>query len=138
MREFAEDLGATFAWVGVALAIMAVGFVVVDLLTPGDLRRQVGDNINAAIMVGAKAVAIGIIGLGAILSADDSLEDGLLDAVLYSALGIAVSVVVFLIVDHILPARMRELVREPQFTPATCVAVGVELGVALVIAGAIS
>ncbi len=138
MSDFIGDLGSTMSWVGVSLALMVAGFVVVDLMTPGKLREQVSSSINAALLVGAKLFAVGIIVSSAVWTAVDDLSEGLVDAVLYSVLGLAVSAVSFLVLDWVMPARMRHLVNEPAFDPVSVVAVGSELSVALVIAAAIS
>ncbi len=138
MSDFIDDLGSTFAWLGTAAALMIVGFIVVDLLTPGDLRKQVSQNLNAGLLVGGKMIAVGIIVFSAIWTAPDALDEGLLEAVLYSVLGLVMSAGAFLLVDLALPVHLRTLVEEEDFDPATCVAVGAEIGLALVVAAAIS
>lgn len=138
MDLFIDDLGNTAAWLGTAIALMVAGFIVVDLLTPGNLRAQVSENLNAGLLVGGKMVSVGIIIFSAIWTAPDSLSDGLVEAILYSILGLLISAVMFLFVDLVLPVRLRQLVEETEFDPATCVAVGTEIGLALVIAAAIS
>ena len=138
MDVFIDDLGNTAAWIGTAIALMVAGFIVVDLLTPGNLRAQVSENLNAGLLVGGKMVAVGIIIFSAIWTAPDGLSDGLIEAILYSAFGLIISAVMFLFVDLVLPVRLRQLVEEEDFDPATCVAVGTEIGLALVIAAAIS
>lgn len=138
MSEFFNDLGNTAAWLATAVALMAAGFVAVDLLTPGNLRKQVSDSINAGLLVGGKMVAVGIIVFSAIWTAPDTLSDGLGEAAAYSILGLIISALVFLLVDLVLPVRLRQLVEEEQFDPAVIVAVGAEVGLALVIAAAIS
>ena len=138
MDVFIDDLGSTVAWTAMAVVLMALGFVVVDVLTPGNLRRQVSENLNAGLLVGGKLAAVGIIVFAAIWTAPDSLDEGLVQAALYSLFGLLVSAIVFLVVDLVLPVRLRQLVTEQEFDPATCVAVGVEVSMALVIAAAIS
>jgi uncharacterized membrane protein YjfL (UPF0719 family) len=138
VTDFLNDLGNTLAWVGTAVALMAAGFRMVDVLTPGRLSAQVSQNLNAGLLVGAKLLAVGIIVFSAIWTAPDALGDGLLQAGLYSALGLGVSAVVFLVIDLALPVRLRHLVDEDRFDPAICAAVGAEIGLALVVAAAIS
>ncbi len=138
MEVFIDDLGSTVAWLAVAFALMGAGFIVVDLLTPGDLRKQVSDNLNAGLLVGGKMVAVGIIVFSAIWTAPDGLSDGLIEAVLYSSLGLVMSAIAFLLVDVVLPVDLRRIVEEKEFDPAVCVAVGAEVGLALVVAAAIS
>ena len=138
MEDFINDLGPIAAWLGVSLAIMVAGFMVVDVLTPGHLRTQVSDNLNAALLVAGKLVAVGIIVGGAVFTAPDALDEGLLDAVLYGLTGIVASAIVFLLLDLALPVKLRELVAEPEFDPAAVVAMGSEIAVALVIAASLS
>jgi uncharacterized membrane protein YjfL (UPF0719 family) len=135
---FFNDLGNTAAWLGVAIVLMLAGFIAVDMLTPGDLRKQVSESLNAGLLVGGKMVAVGIIIFSAIWTAPDGLSDGLVEAALYSVLGLIISAVMFILVDLILPADLRRLVEQKEFDPAICVAVGSEIGLALVIAAAIS
>ena len=138
MEDFINDLGPIAAWLGVSLAIMVAGFMVVDVLTPGHLRTQVSDNLNAALLVAGKLVAVGIIVGGAVFTAPDALDEGLLDAVLYGLTGIVASTIVFLLLDLALQVKLRELVAEPEFDPAAVVAMGSEIAVALVIAASLS
>lgn len=138
MSAFIDDLGNTIAWLATAVALMALGFIVIDVLTPGNLRKQVSDNLNAGLLVGGKLVSVGIVIFSAISGAPDTLSDGLVEAVLYSVLGMILSALVFLLIDFILPVRLRQLVEEKVFDPATCVAVGADVGLALVVAAAIS
>lgn len=138
MEDFINDLGPIAAWLGVSLAIMIIGFVVVDVLTPGSLRDQVSDNLNAALLVAGKLTTVGIIVCGAVLSAPDALDEGLVQAALYGVTGIVASSLVFLLLDAALPVKLRHLVNEKEFDPAAVVAVGSEIAVALVIAASLS
>lgn len=138
MTEFIDNIGLTLAWLGTAIVLMGLGFGVVDILTPGNLREQVSENLNAGLLVGGKLVAVGIIVFSAIWTAPDELDVGLVEAILYSLLGLITSGIMFLVVDLVLPVRLRHLVNEEKFDPATCVAVGAEIGLALVIAAAIA
>ncbi len=138
MEDFINDLGSIGAWLGVSLAIMATGFVSVDLLTPGNLRTQVSESLNAALLVAGKLMAVGIIVMGAVLTSPDALDEGLVQAVLYGLTGIVVSSIAFLLLDLVLPVKLRELVQETEFDPASVVAVGSEIAVALVVAASLA
>ncbi|MCB0987751.1 MAG: DUF350 domain-containing protein [Microthrixaceae bacterium] len=138
MEDFINDLGPIAAWLGVSLALMVVGFIVIDVLTPGNLRAQVSENMNAALLVAGKLTAVGIIVGGAVLASPDALDEGLVQAALYGMTGILASSGVFLLLDAALPVKLRELVGEDRFDPAAVVAMGSEIAVALVIAAALS
>jgi uncharacterized membrane protein YjfL (UPF0719 family) len=138
MSEFLSEAGATAVWIAVALALMAVGFAVVDVLTPGRLREQVSEHVNAAVMVAAKLLAVAVIVATAVATAPDSLSEGVAQAAAYGVAGLAVSAVAFLALDAVLPARVRDLVTVSRFDPSVIVVAGAELGIALVIAAAVS
>lgn len=138
MEDFINDLGPIAAWLGVSLALMVVGFIVIDVLTPGNLRAQVSENMNAALLVAGKLTAVGIIVGGAVLASPDALDEALVQAALYGMTGILASSGVFLLLDAALPVKLRELVGEDRFDPAAVVAMGSEIAVALVIAAALS
>lgn len=138
MEAFIDDLGSIGAWMGMSLVMMCVGFLVVDLLTPGHLRTQVSQSINAALLVAGKLISVGIIISTAVWTADDEIREGLTHAGLYSVTGIVISALMFLLLDLALPAKLRDLVQETEFDPASVVAMGAEIAVALVIAASLS
>lgn len=138
MEDFVNDIGNTLAWAGMSMVLMAAGFVVVNLMTPGDLRRQVSESINAALLVASRLAAMGIIIGSAIWNAPDGLADGLGEAAGYSLIGMVVGVAAFLLLDLVLPASLRHMVGEKRFEPAAVVVIGADLAVAVVIAAAIS
>ena len=79
---------ATLLYFVIGFAVLALGFVVLDVLTPGNLRRQVytDRNPNAAILLAANHLALALIVVTAILTSDDSLGQGLVDSLVYGLL----------------------------------------------------
>ncbi|HAS12471.1 MAG TPA: DUF350 domain-containing protein, partial [Acidimicrobiaceae bacterium] len=65
--------GAAAAWTLASFLLFAVGFVIIDVLTPGHLRTQIRDNINAAILVSAKMLAVAAIVFVSVWTAPDEL-----------------------------------------------------------------
>ena len=59
---------ATLAFAGVGALVLAVGYVVLDAITPGNLRHLVysDHNTNAAVLAGANVLALGGIVTGII------------------------------------------------------------------------
>lgn len=55
-------------YAGVGIAVFVVGFVILDLLTPGKLWEEIRDKQNVAVaqFAGAIAIALGIIVAAAI------------------------------------------------------------------------
>ncbi len=137
--ELVEEAGIVLAYCGVGLAMMLLGFVLVDLLTPGKLRELVWveRNYNAAVLVGTGFVAQGIIVVAAIYASSDVFVDGLISTVVYSLVGLVVSTIVFILVDLLTPSNLRrDLVHvEPQ--PASWVIGSLRIVVSAIIALAI-
>ena len=80
------DLGlgviATLAFAGVGLAVLTLGYVMLDLITPGKLRELVfvERNVNASVVVCGNVLALAAIVTTTILESDDNLTTGLVQA----------------------------------------------------------
>jgi uncharacterized membrane protein YjfL (UPF0719 family) len=107
--ELAEEAGVVLAYCGVGLAMLLLGFVLIDVLTPGRLRDLifVERNHNAAVLVSTGFLAQGLIVVAAIYASADDVADGLAGTVVYSLIGLVVSTLVFLLVDLLIPGRVR-------------------------------
>jgi len=119
---------ATLLYFVVGFAVLGLGFVVLDALTPGNLRRQVylDRNPNAAILLGANHLALAVIVVTAILTSDDALGQGLVDSAVYGLIGVVLQGVALRLLDAFVPGRLRNLVNEPQMNGAAW-AVGASL-----------
>ena len=71
---------------------MAVGFVMVDLLTPGKLRDLIwrDKNPNAALLLAANQLGIAVIVFTAIFTSYDSFGQGLASTLIFGIIGIAI------------------------------------------------
>ena len=65
----------------VGVGVLGLGFLALDLLTPGNLRSQVYTQRkpNAAILLGANHLALAVIVTTAIMTSSDSLLQGLVE-----------------------------------------------------------
>jgi len=133
-----EDIGAALGWMAASFALFAVGFAVLDLLTPGHLRTQVRDNLNAAILVSAKMLAVAAIVFVAVWTAPDELGDGIVHAGSQALVSLVASVLAFLGLDRVIPGGVRNLVDEARFSPMVVVAGAAEIAVGLTAAVALS
>jgi uncharacterized membrane protein YjfL (UPF0719 family) len=111
-----EGLLATLLYFAVGVAVLSLGFLVLDLLTPGNLRTQVyiDKNPNAAILLAGNHLALAIIVVTAILTSADSLAQGLVDSAVYGLAGVALQAIALRLLDAFVPADLRGLVREPR------------------------
>lgn len=51
---------STLIYAGIGIVVFALGFVVLDLLTPGKLWQEINDKQNMAVAIFSGAVAIGL------------------------------------------------------------------------------
>lgn len=133
-----DDVGGAAAWTLASFLLFAVGFVVIDVLTPGHLRTQIRDNINAAILVSAKMLAVAVIVFVSVWTAPDDVGDGVVYAATQALWSLAVSIAAFLALDRLIPGGIRDVVNEPGFSPRVLVAGAAEIAVALTAAVALS
>jgi uncharacterized membrane protein YjfL (UPF0719 family) len=63
-----ENVMAAAVFAGLGVVLFVVAFIILDLLTPGKLRHEIGEKRNtaAAILMGSAALALGIIVAAAI------------------------------------------------------------------------
>jgi uncharacterized membrane protein YjfL (UPF0719 family) len=119
---------ATLLYFVVGLGVLILGFIALDLLTPGNLRQQVytDRNPNAAILLGANHLALAIIVVTAIVTSADSLGQGLVDSAVFGLLGVVLQAVALRLLDVFVPGHLRNLVNEPRMSGAAW-AVGMSL-----------
>lgn len=112
---------ATLLYFAVGAGVLSAGFLVLDLLTPGDLRTQVyiDKNPNAAILLGANHLALAAVVVTSILTSSDSLGQGLVDSAVYGVVGIVLQALALRLLDALVPADLRGLVQEPRVCAAT-------------------
>jgi uncharacterized membrane protein YjfL (UPF0719 family) len=123
-----QGVFATLLYFVVGFGVLTLGFIALDLLTPGNLRQQVyiDRNPNAAILLGANHLALAIIVVTAIATSADSLGQGLIDSAVYGLLGVVLQAVALRLLDMFVPGHLRNLVNEPRMSGAAW-AVGMSL-----------
>ncbi|MGH3896982.1 MAG: DUF350 domain-containing protein [Pseudonocardiaceae bacterium] len=119
---------ATLLYFVIGFGVLGLGFLALDLITPGNLRAQVytDRNPNAAILLGANHLALAIIVVTAIATSADSLGQGLVDSAVYGLLGVVLQAVALRLLDVFVPGHLRNLVNEPRMSGAAW-AVGISL-----------
>jgi len=134
------SIGYAVAYTGVGIVLLTLGFVVLDLLTPGHLGRHIteGRSINSAIVLAA-----GFLGQGAIVFASiwtngtSAFGIALLYTVVFGILGVVLQAVAFVVLDLITPGKLGTHVTEVTFHPASLVLAAVQLSVAAIIVASI-
>ena len=139
--DLVEELAACLLYGLVGIALLALGYRVIDLLTPGHLGRQLADdrNRNAGVIVSSGLLAIGIIVTAAIVAAEGSLLRGLGQAAAYGLVGIVLLAIAYAVIDLITPGRLGDSVMGEQgHEPLVYVTAAALVSVGAVVAAAIS
>lgn len=140
MQTLVTDLLVTLAYGVVGVALMAVGYVLVDVATPGKLHELiwVGRNRNAALLLASNLAGVGTIVVAAIAASADDFVLGLVGAAAYGILGLVIMAAAFLLLDMATPGRLGEILVDPEPHPAVWVSAVVHLATGAIIAAAIS
>ncbi|QVQ53454.1 DUF350 domain-containing protein [Spiractinospora alimapuensis] len=142
MVDILINAGAVLAYGAVGMIIMLLGYLALDLLTPGKLHVLIWEerNQNAVLLVSANTVALGIVVFASIFWASEggALLTGLLSTAIYGLAGLVLMIVAFLLVDLLTPVRIGPLVQKAELHPATFVNAAAHVSVALVVAAALS
>lgn len=126
------------AYTGVGLVVLFVGFIVVDLLTPGHLGRLVvAGNPNAALLSASALVSLGLILYFAIYFTGAGWA-GLDNAAIFGAVGIGAQAVGFLVLNALMPGHLGEAAMHDRFSPATAVSSAIHIAVALVVCASLT
>jgi uncharacterized membrane protein YjfL (UPF0719 family) len=134
------SIGYAVAYTGVGIALLVLGFFVLDLLTPGHLGRHIYEDrsVNAALTLSA-----GFLGQGAIVfasiwtNATSGFGRALLYTVVFGMLGVLLQAVAFLVLDLITPGRLGTHLMAADFHPASLVSAAAQLAVAAIIVASI-
>lgn len=131
---------ATVLYFLVGAAVLVAGFLMVNLLTPGDLRRLVfiDRRPNAVVLAATMYVALAIVTIAAIYASSNQLAQGLIGVAVYGIVGVALQGVALVILEIAVPGRFREHIDVPALHPAVFATAVMLLAVAEVIAAALS
>jgi uncharacterized membrane protein YjfL (UPF0719 family) len=127
-------IAATYGLVG--LVLMAVGFALVDVLTPGNLREQVWvqRNRNAAVLLVSNLIGVGVIVATAIAASENDWAAGIVSTVVYGLLGLVLMGLSFVVIDAVTPGKLGALLVEDQAHPAVFVNGASHLAVSVIVA----
>ncbi|MEO3800346.1 DUF350 domain-containing protein [Nonomuraea sp. B1E8] len=140
LEVLTRGAGAIAAYAAVGVALMIVGFYVIDWATPGKLSEVIRTerNPNATLLAASAMAAVGLIVAASIWSSGGRLTEGLAGTAVFGLVGIVVQTVAMLIFDRVVGISVRELVKEPDLQPGarllavTHVALGLITAVAVI------
>ena len=134
------SIGYAVAYTGVGIALLVLGFFVLDLLTPGHLGRHIYENrsVNAALTLASGFLGQGLIVFASIwTNATSGFGLALLYTVVFGVLGVVLQAVAFLVLDLITPGKLGEHLTETAFHPASLVSAAVQLSIAIIVVASI-
>jgi uncharacterized membrane protein YjfL (UPF0719 family) len=130
-----QNVVAALLYFLVGALVLVTGFVMVDLLTPGNLRRLVfvERRPNAVAVASGMYVALAMVVVSAIVASSSALGQGLVDAAVYGLVGVALQGVALVVLEVVVPGRFRDLIVDERLHPAA-----IATAVALVAVGAVN
>src|SRR6516225_8486587 len=131
---------ATILYFVVGMAVLLVGFLMVDVLTPGKLRQLVfiDRRPNAVVVACAMYTALTTVIISAITNSYSQLGQGLLGVAVYGFMGVVLLGVALLTLHLVIPGSFHEHVDEPQLHPGSFAVALMLLAVGGVTAAAVS
>ncbi|MFD5868784.1 DUF350 domain-containing protein [Corynebacterium sp. NPDC060344] len=134
-NQLVDGIVATISYFAAGFAVLVVGFVVLDLLTPGKLRELVfvENRAGAATLASAQQIALAMIIVSVIRASDDRLWAGITETLIYGAIGIIMQALALLVLEALVPGRFRDVVMDAKLRPRAAMA-----GVTLVVIGLIN
>ena len=114
--------------------------MLVDLLTPGKLGRQIWEdrNRNAAILLSSALLGIGGIVFTSIWTTYENFGKGLVSTAAFGLLGLVMMAVAFLVVDLVTPGKLGATLVDPQPHPAVWVTASCNIAVSAIVSASIA
>lgn len=136
-----ESLLYALVYTLTGIAMLGVGYVVLDLLTPGRLVRHIWDegSLNAAIVLTAGFLGIAAIVFTAIwTNGDATFGDAFTYTVVFGLVGVALQALAFVGLDLVTPGKLGDVVCMVRFHPSSLVTGASLLAVSAIIVASIA
>lgn len=140
LEDLLEGAGRSIVFGGIGIGLMAVGYVLVDVLTPGKLRDLIWHekNPNASLLLAANQLGIAAIVFTAIFTSYADFSEGLASTLIFGLLGIAIMGLAFLVLDWMTPGKLGEVICTPERHPGAMVSAASHFGAALIVCACIA
>lgn len=135
-----ESLGYAAVYSGIGLLLLALGFFVLDLLTPGRLADHIWEHgsPNASITLASALIAQSLVAFATIWThAEAGFGEALEWTIAFGVLGIALQAISFFLLDLVTPGKLGDLVCRKDFHPASVVSGASQLAVAIIVVACI-
>ncbi|MEU3691427.1 MULTISPECIES: DUF350 domain-containing protein [Streptomyces] len=140
MSDIVNGLGRAGAYGALGVVLLILGIVLVDLLTPGKLGRQIWEerNRNAAILLSSALLGIGGIVFTSIWTTYDNFGKGLVSTAAFGLLGLVMMAIAFLVLDLVTPGKLGATLVDPEPHPAVWVTASCNLAVSAIVSASIA
>jgi uncharacterized membrane protein YjfL (UPF0719 family) len=140
LNPIVKGVVATFLYFVVGMAVLVLGFIMVDVLTPGKLRQMVfvDRRPNAVMLACAMYIALATVIITAIANSYSQLGQGLVGVAVYGLIGVVLQGIALLTLHFVIPGNFHEHVDEPKLHPAAFATAVMLLAVGGVTAAAVS
>ncbi|AKT52332.1 DUF350 domain-containing protein [Arsenicicoccus sp. oral taxon 190] len=125
----------------VGIALLTMGFVVIDLLTPGRLGQRIyaERSMSAAVVVAAEFLGLGAIAFTTIwTNGAGGFGAALGWTVAFGVLGIALQALSFVVLDAITPGSLRAMAVERELHPGAVTAAAAMVAVSAIVCASIA
>jgi uncharacterized membrane protein YjfL (UPF0719 family) len=139
-ESLAQNVIASILYFAVGIVVLAAGFVMADVLTPGNLRHMVfvERRPNAVAVACGMYTALAIVVVAAIVASSNELGQGLVDAAVYGLVGVVLQGLALVVLEVAVPGRFRDLITDERLHPAAIATAVTLLAVGGVNAAALS
>jgi Domain of Unknown Function (DUF350) len=140
LEDLLNGAGRSVVFGLIGIGLLALGFVLVDLLTPGRLKDLIwrDRNPNAALLLAANQLGIAVIVFTAIFTSYDSFSQGVASTVIFGIIGIAIMGFGFMVLDWMTPGKLGEVICTAERHPGATVSAAAHFGTALIVAACIA
>ncbi|WP_017595439.1 DUF350 domain-containing protein [Nocardiopsis potens] len=131
---------ACLAYGVLGMVLMALGYLLVDVLTPGKLHALIwtDKNPNATLVLAANTLGVALVVAMAVYTSTGPLAEGLLLTGVYGVIGLVLMGLSFVVIDLLTPGKLGAVVTHADLQPAAWINASAHIAVALVVAAAIS
>ena len=140
LTDLLVDILHATVYSGLGVALLLLGFVLVDLLTPGALRVQIWAerNRNAALYLSSSLLGTGAIVFTAILTTYENFTQGLISTACFGLLGLALKAGAFWLVDVLTPGKLGQMIVDTEQHPAVWVSAAANIAISAIVCASIS
>ncbi|MBJ7602135.1 MAG: DUF350 domain-containing protein [Candidatus Dormibacteraeota bacterium] len=135
-------LNGVLALVGYAVLgtlLLLLGYLALDLVTPGKLGQVIRTehNANAAVLAASGVLGLSFLIAAAIFTSGGDLLQGLIETLVFGLVGILAQAAALFAFDRVIGVDAEELMGQRHLLPATILAATVRIGIGLITAYAL-